>query len=80
MKKKAAKRRVRKPAEEFDFRGGVRGKYAERYKQGTNVILLEPDVARWFPDSASVNEALRACALILQSRSQKRVNGKSRNS
>ena len=37
----------------------VRGKYVERYKQGTNVVLLEPDVAKVFPDSDSVNKALR---------------------
>ncbi len=39
--------------------GGVRGKYYERYKQGTNVVLLEPDIAKVFRDSATVNEALR---------------------
>lgn len=44
---------------EYDLRGGVRGKYYQRYRQGTNVVLLEPDVARLFPDSAAVNEALR---------------------
>lgn len=44
---------------EYDLRGGVRGKYYERYRQGTNVILLEPDVAKVFRDSATVNEALR---------------------
>ena len=44
---------------EYDLRGGVRGKYYERYKQGTNVVLLEPDIARVFRDSAAVNEALR---------------------
>lgn len=44
---------------DYDLRGGVRGKYYERYKQGTNVVLLEPDVARVFRDSATVNEALR---------------------
>lgn len=43
---------------EFDLRGGVRGKYYERYREGTNVVLLEPDVAV-FPDSESVNRALR---------------------
>jgi hypothetical protein len=37
----------------------VRGKYAERYKKGTNLVLLAPDVAPSFPDSDSVNEALR---------------------
>jgi len=45
---------------EYDFRGGVRGKYAERYAEGTNVVLLDPDVAAAFPDAASVNAALRA--------------------
>lgn len=41
------------------MRTGVRGKYAERYKAGTNLILLDPDVAKAFPDGQSVNEALR---------------------
>ena len=44
---------------DYDLRGGVRGKYYERYKQGTNVVLLEPDVAKVFRDSATVNKALR---------------------
>ena len=44
---------------EYDLRGGVRGKYYERYKAGSNVVLLEPDVAKVFRDSATVNEALR---------------------
>ena len=44
---------------EMDLRGGVRGKYYESYKRGTNVILLEPDVAKVFHDSAVVNQALR---------------------
>ena len=44
---------------EYDLRGGVRGKYYERYKQGTNLVLLEPDIAKVFRDSATVNEALR---------------------
>jgi hypothetical protein len=44
---------------EYDLRGGVRGKYYERYKQGTNVVLLEPDLAKVFRDSATVNSALR---------------------
>ena len=38
---------------------GVRGKYAERYKAGTNLVLLDPDVAKAFPDEQSVNNALR---------------------
>ena len=44
---------------EYDFRGGVRGKYYQQYMTGTNVVLLEPDVASVFRDSASVNQALR---------------------
>jgi hypothetical protein len=45
---------------EYDFSGGVRNKYAERYRAGTNLVLLEPDVAEKFPDSESVNRALRS--------------------
>ena len=44
---------------EIDFTGGVRGKYYERYRQGTNVVLLEPDLAKVFRDSEVVNRALR---------------------
>lgn len=53
---------------EYDFRGGVRGKYAARYADGTNVVLLEPDVAAYFPDSRAVNEALRALVAIVNRR------------
>jgi len=45
--------------DEYDFSKGVRGKYAKRYAEGTNVVLIEPDVAKEFPDAAAVNEALR---------------------
>ena len=54
---------------EYDFskmQGGVRGKYVERYKTGTNVVLLDPDVAQAFPTSDSVNEALRLLIQISQ--------------
>ena len=44
---------------EFDFSLGVRGKHYQAYRAGTNVVFLEPDVAEAFPNSASVNEALR---------------------
>jgi len=47
---------------EYDFskmKGGVRGKYVDRYQAGTNTVLLEPDVAQAFPTNDSVNEALR---------------------
>ena len=49
---------------EYDFSGGVHGKYVEQYRSGTNVVLLEPDVAEAFPDANSVNEALRALLAV----------------
>ncbi len=54
---------------EYDFSklsGGVRGKYAERYQQGTNLVLIEPDVAEVFPTAEAVNEALRLLMKIAQ--------------
>lgn len=47
---------------EYDFaamQGGVRGKYTKRYREGTNIVLLEPDIAEAFPNDAAVNQALR---------------------
>jgi hypothetical protein len=44
---------------EYDFSGGVRGKHHAAYQAGTNVVLLDADVAQAFPDSSSVNRALR---------------------
>lgn len=52
--------------EEYDFTKGVRGKYADRFAQGSNVVILDPDVARVFADSESVNKALRALAEIAE--------------
>ena len=52
---------------EYDFSGGVRGKYYEAYMQLSNVVVLDPDVAEIFRDSASVNEALRLLAKIAKS-------------
>jgi hypothetical protein len=49
---------------EYDFTGGVRGKYFERYQQGTNVVLFDPDVAAVFRDRAAVNDALRALVAV----------------
>lgn len=45
--------------DEYDFSKGVRGKYAARYAEGTNMVLLDPEIAQNFPNSASVNDALR---------------------
>jgi hypothetical protein len=54
---------------EYDFaqmKGGVRGKYVERYRSGTNLVLLDSDVAQAFPNDAAVNEALRLLIQIAQ--------------
>jgi hypothetical protein len=52
------------PRPNLDFSKGVRGKYAGLPKQGTNVIILDPDLLDTFPDSASANEALRGLKKI----------------
>jgi hypothetical protein len=60
MKKTTEQREQLRP--EYDFsklKRGVRGKYATRYRAGTNLVLLSPDVAEYFPDEESVNAALR---------------------
>jgi hypothetical protein len=56
---------------EYDFSGGVRGKYVDQYRRGTNVVLLDPEVAEAFPDSKSVNDALRAI-LAVATRTERR--------
>lgn len=59
MKDVEAKDRDLELRDEYDFSGGVRGKYVERFGGGCTVVVLEPDVAEVFPDAASVNETLR---------------------
>ena len=54
----------------YDFTGGVRGKYARRYAEGANVVVLDPDVARLFPNREAVNETLRAVAQLCGYRSE----------
>ncbi len=56
---------------EYDFstmKGGVRGKYYKQYRKGHNLILLEPDVAKIFPDAASVNQVLRTLVKLVPGR------------
>ncbi|MBI2423061.1 MAG: hypothetical protein HYV27_09555 [Candidatus Hydrogenedentes bacterium] len=50
---------------EYNFSHGIRGKYAKRYAEGTNVVVIDPDVARYFPDHDSVNDALRHLAAVI---------------
>jgi hypothetical protein len=64
MKKEAMPQPDPDMLDEYDFSKGVRGKYAKRYAEGNNIVVLSPDVAQSFPDSESVNEALRALIKI----------------
>jgi hypothetical protein len=54
--------------EEYDFSGGVRGKYAKRYAEGTNVVVIDPDIVEYFPDQHTVNDALRTLAALIKRR------------
>lgn len=56
-------------APEYDLSDSRPNPYAERYAQGTNMVRLDPDVAKVFPDSAAVNDALRALVKIIEERS-----------
>ena len=64
MNRKANARPADDMRPEYDFSGGVRGKFYKEYMKGTNVILLDPDVAEVFPDSQTVNEVLRVLAQL----------------
>ena len=68
MKKAPSKAAEPMMQPEYDFTSGVRGKYARRYAQGTNVVVLEPDVAKAFPNAEAVNGSLRALATIIKRR------------
>ena len=65
MKKAHSKTTEPEMQPEYDFSGAARGKYARRYTQGTNVVVLEPDVAKAFPNAKAVNSSLRALARII---------------
>jgi hypothetical protein len=71
MKKATKARRDPDMLDEYDFSGGVRGKYVKRLAAGSNIVVLSPDVAEVFPDSDSVNEALRPLAEIVRKRAKK---------
>jgi len=70
MKKET--RRDNEMRDHYDFTGGVRGKYARRYAEGTNVVVLDPDVATLFPNREAVNETLRAVAQLVQLQERRR--------
>ena len=54
--------------DEYDFSKGVRGKYAGRYSEGTNVVVIDPDIAEYFPDHDAVNDSLRSLVTIIKRR------------
>jgi len=81
MKKKSKDENIDELRPEYDLRellkGGVRGKYADRYREGTNLVLLDHDVAEAFPTDKAVNEALRLVIQLTKlSRVEKRPEGK----
>jgi hypothetical protein len=71
MKKELNEGREAEMLEEYDFSGGVRGKYAGRFARGSSVVVLDPDVAEVFSDSGAVNRALRALAGIIREQAEK---------
>jgi hypothetical protein len=68
--KRSADRDTMRP--HYDFRGGVRGKYVSRYRAGTNVVVLDPDVAAVFSSAAAVNRALRTLLDVVPPRRVRR--------
>lgn len=58
------------------LKGGVRGKYVQRYRAGTNLVLLTPEVAQAFPDDESVNEALRLLMKVAKKQSPQQRSSK----
>jgi hypothetical protein len=71
MKKTVNKSASSEMREEYDFSRGARGKYVRRYAQGANVVVLEPDVAKVFPNTEAENSSLRVLASIF--RRQKKI-------
>lgn len=58
---------------EYDFTNGIRGKYAKRYQEGVNIVKLDEDVTKVFPDTRSVNEALRTLIKLMMTGQNKQL-------
>ena len=71
MRKARSRPETEEMLPEYDFSGGVRGKYASRFAKDTIMVVLDPDVAEVFPDPNSVNKALRALGDIIRDRTRK---------
>lgn len=82
MKRRTARREepagVHEMRPEYDFGGGVRGKHAARYAAGTNIVVLDPDVARVFSSSEAVNDVLRALLPVIRRRRRSSAGRKRR--
>ena len=71
MKKERPSQAPEEMLPEYNFAGGVRGKYAGRFAKDTVMVVLDPDVAELFPDPKAVNKALRALGDIIRDRPHK---------
>lgn len=60
---------------EYDFSKGVRGKYYKRLNGGANIVMIDPDVHKYFPDQKSVNEALRSLVSIIERKKKVKHRG-----
>lgn len=56
---------------EYDFSTGVRGKYTKKYQEGTNVVMIDPDVAEFFSDESSINDILRSLIPVIKNQEKK---------
>ena len=75
--KRTSKKEVDTMRPEYDFSRAVRGVTAARYAKGSNVVVIDPDVVKIFPDSVAVNDALRALAGIVERTSRTKSRKKS---
>jgi hypothetical protein len=78
MKKAAKPKPKNGMLDEYDFSKGERGKYAARYAAGTNIVVLSPDVAAFFPDSDAVNKALRGLVELARKSASKKSSARSK--
>jgi hypothetical protein len=72
MKKRSTRVREHEMHAEYDFSNAVRGKYAKRFAEESNIIVLDPDVAKVFKNSKSVNQALRALSEIIRQQQKRK--------
>ncbi|MGD0519311.1 MAG: hypothetical protein ABSA26_17375 [Thermoguttaceae bacterium] len=70
MKKATKTKKAPEMLKEYDFSRGVRGKYYKRFMEGSNVAVIDAELAKIFPDSKSVNQALRSLVNIARKSTQ----------